>query len=66
MIVVPAKSEIKDMGDLAAAMTKLRSVAARSSLRDVFEHVSIRALADRELPGAVTSRTQSEDAWQPH
>ena len=41
-------------------------IAARSSLRDVFEHVSIRALADRDLPGAVTSRTQSEDAWQPH
>ncbi len=41
-------------------------IAARSSLRDVFEHVSIRALADRRLPSAVTSRTQSEDAWQPH
>jgi DNA-binding IscR family transcriptional regulator len=41
-------------------------IAARSSLRDVFEHVSIRALADGKLPRAVTSRTQSEDAWQPH
>ena len=41
-------------------------IAARSSLRDVFEHVSIRALADRKLPKAVTSRTQSEDAWLPH
>jgi Rrf2 family protein len=41
-------------------------IAARSSLRDVFEHVSIRALADGRLPSAVTSRTQSEDAWQPH
>lgn len=41
-------------------------IAARSSLRDVFEHVSIRALADGELPRAVTSRTDSEDAWQPH
>ena len=41
-------------------------IAARSSLRDVFEHVSIRALADGRLPRAVTSRTQSEDAWQPH
>ena len=32
-------------------------IAARSSLRDVFEHVSIRALADGKLPKAVTSRT---------
>jgi Rrf2 family protein len=41
-------------------------IAARSSLRDVFEQVSIRSLADGKLPKAVTSRTQSEDAWQPH
>jgi Rrf2 family protein len=41
-------------------------IAARSSLRDVFEQVSIRGLADGSLPEAVTSRTQSEDAWQPH
>ena len=41
-------------------------IAARSSLRDVFEQVSIRALADGRLPTAVTSRTESEDAWQSH
>ncbi|QNN54242.1 RrF2 family transcriptional regulator [Nocardioides mesophilus] len=41
-------------------------IAARSSLRDVFEQVTIRSLADRKLPKAVTSRTKSEDAWQPH
>jgi Rrf2 family protein len=41
-------------------------IAARSSLRDVFETVTIQALADRALPDVVTSRTQSEDAWQPH
>ena len=41
-------------------------IAARTSLRDVFEQVTIRSLADRSLPKAVTSRTQSEDAWQPH
>jgi Rrf2 family protein len=41
-------------------------IAARSSLRDVFEQVSMRALAEGRLPKAVTSRTQSEDAWQPH
>ena len=41
-------------------------IAARSSLRDVFEHVTIHALADGRLPKAVKSRTASEDAWQPH
>jgi Rrf2 family protein len=41
-------------------------IAARSSLRDVFEQVTIRALAEGRLPQAVTSRTESEDAWQPH
>jgi Rrf2 family protein len=41
-------------------------IAARTSLRDVFEQVSIQALADGRLPEAVTSRTESEDAWQPH
>jgi Rrf2 family protein len=41
-------------------------IAARSSLRDVFEQVSIRALADGSLPAAVTSRTRSEDAWHSH
>ncbi len=41
-------------------------IAARRSLRDVFEGVSIQQLADGELPAAVTSRTADEDAWQPH
>src|SRR3954465_4754427 len=41
-------------------------IAARTSLRDVFEQVSIRSLADGRLPKAVTSRPQSEDPWQPH
>jgi len=41
-------------------------IAARSSLRDVFEHVTIRALADGKLPRAVTSRTRDDEAWQPH
>ncbi len=41
-------------------------IAARHSLRDVFEHVSIQQLADGKLPKAVTSRTADEDAWQPH
>src|SRR3954462_14242472 len=41
-------------------------IAARSSLRDVFEQVTIRSLPGGKLPRAGTSRTQSEDAWQPH
>ena len=32
-------------------------IAARRSLRDVFEQVSIQQLADGNLPEAVTSRT---------
>jgi Rrf2 family protein len=41
-------------------------IAARHSLRDVFEEVSIEALASGELPEAVTTRKADEDAWQPH
>ena len=41
-------------------------IAARSSLRDVFEHVTIRSLATRKLPREVTSRTKDEEAWKPH
>jgi Rrf2 family protein len=41
-------------------------IAARSSLRDVFEQVSIRALADQVLPPAVAARTEDKDAWEPH
>ena len=41
-------------------------IAARRSLRDVFEQVSIRQLAGRDLPAQVTERTADEDAWQPH
>ena len=41
-------------------------IAARHSLRDVFEQVSIQHLADGKLPEAVAARTVDEDAWQPH
>jgi Rrf2 family protein len=40
-------------------------IAARSSLREVFEEVTIAALADRRLPESVAARTKDEDAWQP-
>ena len=41
-------------------------IAARSSLRGVFEEVSVQHLADAELPAAVRQMTVDEDAWQPH
>jgi Rrf2 family protein len=41
-------------------------IAARHSLRDVFERVTIGQLAERKLPDEVLARTQDEDAWQPH
>jgi Rrf2 family protein len=50
----------------SAAVLQLVWIAARSSLREVFEQCTIRALADRDLPDAVLARTQDEDAWQSH
>ena len=41
-------------------------IAARHSLRDVFEQVIVADLAAGDLPDAVASRTEDEDAWQPH
>lgn len=41
-------------------------IAGRHALRDVFEQVSVRALADGDLPEAVTSRTSDDDAWTSH
>jgi DNA-binding IscR family transcriptional regulator len=41
-------------------------IAARSSLRGVFEGVSIQDLADGTLPTDVASLTADDDAWQPH
>ncbi len=49
-----------------AEVLQLVWIAARSSLREVFEHVSLADLAAGSLPDAVTSRTADEDAWQPH
>jgi Rrf2 family protein len=50
----------------AAEALQLVWIAARSSLREVCEQVSIQALADQRLPRAVAARTKDEDAWQPH
>jgi Rrf2 family protein len=59
------RPEAVDYGDSAKVLQHVW-IAARRSLRDVFEQVSIQQLADGELPAAVTSRTADEDAWQPH
>jgi DNA-binding IscR family transcriptional regulator len=41
-------------------------IAARSALRDVFERVTIQALADGRLPDEVAALTRDEEAWRPH
>jgi Rrf2 family protein len=50
----------------AAAVLQPVWIAARSSLRDVFERVSIGDLASGELPAEVLDRTEDEEAWRPH
>jgi Rrf2 family protein len=41
-------------------------IAARTSLRDVFERVTIKSLAEKHLPEPVMALTKDEDAWRPH
>lgn len=41
-------------------------IAARSALREVFEAVTLRHLAERSLPEAVQARVRVEEAWRPH
>lgn len=41
-------------------------IAARSSLRQVFEAVTIAALANGALPADVLARTRDDEAWRPH
>ena len=41
-------------------------IAARTALREVFENVSIEALAGRTLPKAVAELTVDDEAWKPH
>jgi DNA-binding IscR family transcriptional regulator len=41
-------------------------IAARHSLRMVFEQVTIQDLADGKLPQGIAALTEDEDAWQPH
>lgn len=41
-------------------------IAARSSLREVFEEVTISSLTTKRLPEKVAARTRDEEAWRPH
>ncbi len=50
----------------SAGVLQLVWIAARRSLRDVFEQVSIAQLALGELPEGVKALTEDDDAWQPH
>ncbi|HEX4189900.1 MAG TPA: Rrf2 family transcriptional regulator [Marmoricola sp.] len=50
----------------AASVLQHVWIAGRSSLRDVFEQVSVKQLAEGKLPKAVTTRTADDDAWQSH
>jgi len=50
----------------SAEVLQLVWIAARSSLREVFEKVTIAALAAQRLPKDIASRTTDEDAWRPH
>jgi Rrf2 family protein len=50
----------------AASVLQPVWIAARSSLREVFERVTIAHLASGDLPGEVVRRTQDEEAWRSH
>ncbi len=41
-------------------------IAARSSLRGVFERVTIESLAGKQLPDEVIALTEDDEAWRPH
>jgi Rrf2 family protein len=41
-------------------------IAARHSLRTVFEEVTVADLASGSLPPGVAAHTEDKDAWQPH
>jgi Rrf2 family protein len=59
------RPEAVSYNDRADALQRVW-IAARHSLRDVFEQVSVAHLAAGELPGGVARLTEDEDAWQPH
>jgi Rrf2 family protein len=50
----------------AAAVLQPVWIAARSSLREVFERVTIASLVSGKLPREVAVRTKDDEAWRPH
>ena len=50
----------------SAKVLQLVWIAARTSLRDVFERVTLRALTEKRLPDSVLALTKDEGAWRPH
>lgn len=50
----------------ATTVLQLVWIAARASLRDVFEHVTVEMLTAGQLPSEVMEMTKSEDAWMSH
>ena len=59
------RPEAVEYGDTAQVLQHVW-IAARHSLRMVFEQVTIQDLADGELPQGIAALTEDEDAWQPH
>ncbi len=59
------RPEAVDYGDSAKVLQHVW-IAARRSLRSVFEEVSIQHLVEGRLPDAVAELTADEDAWEPH
>lgn len=59
------RPEAVDYGENAEVLQHVW-IAARRSLREVFERVTIKQLADRSLPDEVAALTDDEDAWLPH
>ena len=59
------RPEAVSYNDRADALQRVW-IAARHSLRDVFEQVTVADLAAGALPPAVDRLTTDEDAWQPH
>lgn len=49
-----------------ATVLQLVWIAARSSLRDVFEGVTLDHLVSGALPRPIAALTRDQDAWRPH
>jgi Rrf2 family protein len=50
----------------SATVLQLVWIAARASLRDVFETVTVAMLATGELPAEVIKLTKDDEAWKSH